>query len=147
MNNTYVIDTTSLISYFNEIFAVNCAISEASIDIIRKGFNGENKLIIPSIIFVEIFCKWFITPEMTERIRKEVFLNIKDREKIHICPIEFEVLQNVAIITGIKSKIKFDNHDKQVLATAMMYDSPLITSDTKITKFVKKYKIIPEVLN
>jgi predicted nucleic acid-binding protein len=147
MNDTYIIDTTSLISYFHNIFEVSSVISKNSIDIIEKGFNGELKLIIPSIVFIEIFCKWYLTQEKIERIRYEMFLNIKDQEKIHICPIEIEVLQNVAIIAGINSDIKFDNHDKQVLATAMMYSCPLITSDKKIMKFVKKYKVIPEILN
>lgn len=147
MNDTYIIDTTSLISYFHNIFEVHCAISQGSIDIIEKGFNGELKLIIPSIVFVEIFYKWYLTQEMIEKIRREVFFNITEHEKIHICPIEIEILQNVALITGIKSDIKFDNHDKQVLATAMMYKCPLITSDKKIARFVKKYNVIPEILN
>jgi PIN domain nuclease of toxin-antitoxin system len=147
MNKTYIIDTTSLISYFHNIFEVHCEISQSSIDIIKKGFNGEIKLIIPSIVFVEIFIKWYLTQEMIEKIRREVFFNIIEHEKIHICPIEIEILQNVALIAEFKSDIKFDNHDKQVLATAMMFNCPLITSDKKITKFVNRYRLIPEILN
>jgi hypothetical protein len=147
MNDSYIIDTTSLISYFHKIFEVPKAISDASIDIIRRGFNGELKIIIPSIVFIELFCKWYTNQEIIEKIRSEVIYYIMEQDKIHICPIDIEVLENIAMIIEKNSSIKFDNHDKQVLATAMMYNCTLITSDKKIIRFVKKYSVIPNILS
>jgi hypothetical protein len=50
-------------------------------------------------------------------------------------------------IVDIQKDKKFDNHDKQVLATAMMYNCPLITSDVRIKIYNDAKGVIPGILS
>jgi predicted SnoaL-like aldol condensation-catalyzing enzyme len=150
MNERFVIDTTSLISYFSEVFERGSQISEKALRLIEKGFSGDGViLIIPSIVFIEIYKKWFVNEEMANKIRYEVYERIKHCPSIEIKPIEAEVLENFIKITGIEVGHNFDNHDKQILASAMMLQCPLITSDGPITRYATKTRkgIIPHVIN
>ncbi len=145
--NRYVVDTTSLISYFSNVFGQGSQISEQSLKLIDSAFSGKVILIIPSIVFVEIFRKWFTSQEMARKIRYEVFERIKSQENIEIKPLESEVLENFIKIVDIESSHNFDNHDKQVLASAMMLQCELITSDRRIIRYNRRKKVIPGILN
>lgn len=144
-DKSFVIDTVTVISYFKSFFKRPNKISLSSINIIREAFNYESqyRITIPSIVFVEIFEKWLIDEEMLTKFRREVFTPIIEAENFEIRSLDIEVLENFAKIND--DKIKLENHDKIVLATAMTLNRPLITSDRKIRKFVKKYKVIPSI--
>ena len=43
--------------------------------------------------------------------------------------------------------INLENHDKVVLASAIVLQAPLITSDNNIISYVKRYGVIPDVLS
>ncbi len=146
MNNGYVVDTTSLISYFNNIFGGPAKISRDALKIIETAFKRDSdiKLSIPSIVFVEIFDKWFDNEEIAAAIRIEIMTLIAERPNIEIKPIEKEVLENFIKIND--DFIKFDNHDKIILASSMMLQWPLITSDSNIIRYNKKYKVIPNII-
>lgn len=146
MNNGYVVDTTSLISYFNNIFGGPAKISRDALKIIETAFKRDSdiKLSIPSIVFVEIFDKWFINEEIAAAIRIEIMTLIAERPNIEIKPVEKEVLENFIKIND--DFIKFDNHDKIILASSMMLQWPLITSDSKIIRYNNKYKVIPDII-
>lgn len=146
MNNGYVIDTTSLISYFSGIFAVRSQISRNALRIIESAFKRDSliKLSIPSIVFVEIFDKWFKDEEMSAAIKSEIISLIDERSNIEIKSIEKEVLANFIEIND--PRIKIDNHDKIILASSMMLQWPLITSDSNIIKYNTKYKVIPHIV-
>jgi len=146
MNNGYVVDTTSLISYFNNIFGGPAKISRDALKIIETAFKRDSdiKLSIPSIVFVEIFDKWFSNEEIAAAIRIEIMSVIAERPNIEIKPVEKEVLENFIKIND--DFIKFDNHDKIILASSMMLQWPLITSDSNIIRYNNKYKIIPNII-
>ena len=54
---------------------------------------------------------------------------------MEIKAIEREVLENMCIGAELANH---EVHDKLILASAMMLQCPLITSDEKVIKFVKK---------
>jgi hypothetical protein len=143
----YVADTTSIISYFSDVFRRPPKISEKALRIIDSSFNGNTVLIIPSIVFIEIFKKWFSSEERSNQIRYEVYERIKAQPNIEIKPLEQEVLENFIAITDIEPDYNFDNHDKQVLASAMMLQAPLITSDTNIIRYNKRKNVIPTIIS
>jgi hypothetical protein len=74
-----------------------------------------------------------------------VYEKIKSRENIEIKPLEKEVLLNFIRIETIDSTINLENHDKQILASAMMLNCGLITSDRKIISYVSKNNVIPKL--
>ena len=111
-------------------------------------FQRENIiLIIPSIVFIELFRKWFRNEELSSKIRYEIFERVRSRPNMEIKPIEQEVLENFIKIVDIESDYNFDNHDKHVLASAMMLNAPLITSDTKLIRYNKRKRVVPEIIN
>jgi predicted nucleic acid-binding protein len=104
-------------------------------------------LIIPSIVFVEIFKKWFVSSERAAKIRYEVFEKIRSQDNIEIKALEREVLENFIQITDIESDHNFDNHDKQILACAMMLNCPLITSDANLIRYNQRRNVVPSIIS
>jgi len=150
MNQLYVVDTCAIISYFKDILqqgATN-SISDSSLKIIDKAFtNNEIKLIFPAVIFIELYDKWFNTIEDASRIYSEIYLKIFNQENMEIQPLDKEILENFIKITDIESNHKFDNHDKQVLASAMTMQCTLITSDLPLIRYNGRKNVIPLILN
>ena len=146
MVRIFVTDTTSLISYFSDVFEKPSKISRKALSIIDRAFLNDPsiRLSIPSIVFVEIFEKWFKSEEVSAKIRSEVFESIKNASNIEIKPLEQEVLENLIKIEDYP--INLENHDKIILASAMMLNCNLITSDPKIIKYVKRYGVIPRII-
>ncbi|MDR0865671.1 MAG: PIN domain-containing protein [Candidatus Symbiothrix sp.] len=145
----YTIDTTAIISYFIKVFeGAESQISPKSLDIIGRAFNDPDIILyFPSIVFIEIFSKWFRDEEFAQKIKSEVFYPIRSQENFAIEPLDKEVLENFMKITDIEQGWNFDNHDKQVLATAMKYQAPLITSDKKIIRYNKRKHVIPNIFS
>ncbi len=144
----YVIDTTALISFYPDIFNDGQKISKEAIKIIDKAFDegSDVRLSIPAIVFVELFVKWYSNVERAARIRYEIFEVIKDKPNIEIKPFEKEVLENFIQLED--DIINLENHDKIILASAMMLECPLITNDRKIIRYVNKHKnVIPGIIS
>lgn len=144
----FVIDTNSLISFFQPVFGRPSLLSPRAKHLMGRAFRTEPddiKISIPSIVFVEIFDKWLRNEEFAYKFHYEVFEVIRQSPNIEIKPVEREVLDNLLKIGGILAN--HDLHDKVILASAMMLQSPLITSDRKIIEYVEQTHIIPEVLN
>lgn len=141
-----VIDTTALISYFSAVFNRPSQISEDATKLIRHAFQSDNDVLlsIPSIVFVEIFDKWIVNDEFRAMFMSEVLEVIAQCPNIEIKPIDEEVLQMFVSISD--SVANLENHDKIILASAMTLQWPLITSDSKIVKYVKKHKVIPAII-
>lgn len=148
MNNLFVVDTCALISYFHEFLpGSNISISQESMELIDMAFYSmETKLIFPSTIFIELYKKWFLSDEDAARIKSEVFLRIRNQENMEIQPFDKEILKAFVGIKDIEPKFNFDNHDKQILAAAIVMQCPLISSDTNIIRYNKRKNVIPEVL-
>jgi predicted nucleic acid-binding protein len=143
----YVIDTNSIISHFNSVFKRPSCISKRAHNIISRAFDNysnDTKLSIPSVVFIEIYEKWFSSDEFAEMFHYEVIARITDSPNIEIKPIEREVLENVLLIGGSLSSHEI--HDKLILASAMMLDCPLITSDNAIIDYVEQTRVIPYVV-
>ncbi len=144
MNNIFVTDTSSIISYFNKIFGVRQKLSSISRRLIEEALltsSSNIKLSIPSVVFIEIYDKWFVKEETARKLQYEFFQVIKKSPNVEIKPIEQEVLDNVLIIGD--ELASHDMHDKIILASAIMLECPLITTDTKIINYIKKHKPIP----
>jgi PIN domain nuclease of toxin-antitoxin system len=139
----YVIDTNAIIFYFSDVFNQSNGLSKRARAIISDGFkkDSEINLIIPSIVFVEIYKKWCKSEELSSQIYYEVYSKVIQCDNIEIKPIEKVVLMNLTRIGGI-----LDHHeinDKLILAAAIMLECPIITTDRKIKQFVDQTKIIP----
>lgn len=149
MKNKYVIDTTSLISYFSTVFDKKCVISKHALQIIDDAFCNNNSIILyyPSIVFLEVFSKHFVNEERAKLIKYEVWERIKNQGNMSIEPIDIEVLEAFMKIRDIELDFNFDNHDKQIFATAMKYNCPLITSDERLMRYNRRKKLIPEVIS
>lgn len=147
MNQRYIVDTTALISYFADIFGVQCVISKEGIEIIESAFErGLTNLLIPSIVFIEIFSKKFVNPEIAAKIRYNVYEKVKSCENVSIESIDKEVLECFLDIQDIEKDYNFDNHDKIIYATAMKYQAPLITSDLRLIRYNNRKKMIPVII-
>lgn len=143
----YVLDTTTVMSYFSSCFSVNNLISKKGNSIVYEAIElGEYIIFIPSIVFIEIFSKQFITPEIAAKIKSEVYDKIKSCNNISIEPFDKEVLECFVDILDIEKGHNFDNHDKIIFATAMKYNANLITSDERLFRYNRKKKLIPSVV-
>lgn len=148
MKQRYIIDTTALMSYFANIFEIESKVSKEALTIIDEAFeNNKHILLIPSIVFIEIFSKQFISPERASKIRYAVYEKIKSCKNISIESIDREVLECFIQITDIEVNHNFDNHDKIIFATAIKHQVPLITSDLRLIRYNKKKKLIPNIID
>lgn len=146
MEDKYVVDTCALISYYPEIFKEKSSISNKSLEIIDYSFySSEVKLIFPSTVFIEIFLKWCTSEEMKRKIEFEIFRRIKSKANMEIQPFDKEILENFVQIIDIEKDHNFDNHDKQILASAMTMYCPLITSDKRIKRYNNRKNVIPYI--
>lgn len=148
MTNVYVIDTNGIISVFSRVFEQENLLSPRTTRIVERAlltYDTDVKLSIPSIVFVEIFEKWFNSEEFASKFHYEVFEVITRSPNIEIKPIEKEVLENLMCIEDELES--HDIHDKLILASAMMLQCSLITTDTKITAYVNSTHIIPAAIN
>lgn len=142
----------ALISYFSQLFNVPSQISPKGLSYIGKVFQSDSDYLmtIPSVVFVEIFDKWFrgVTPtdeEFRAKFISEIFKPIKSCPNIEIRELDMEVLEQFLHLDD--PYINLENRDKIVLASAVVLESPLITSDGKIKEYVEKHKNIPAIIS
>jgi PIN domain nuclease of toxin-antitoxin system len=148
MNKIFVVDTCALISFYQEVFGESSSISYKSLKIIERAFlDNDIKLIFPSIVFIELFRLYFKTKEIATQIKYEVLNPISEQENMQIRSFDKESLEKFIQITDIESNYNFDNHDKQILATAMVMNCPLITSDLRIKRYNQRKRVIPLILD
>lgn len=145
-----VVDTTAIISYFDSVFRQNPQITREGLQYIDSAFESEYNtiLIIPSVVFVEIFEKWFrrsCGEEFHARFRSEVLNPILSAPNIEIREIDNEVWE--AFLTLQDADINLENRDRIILASAVVLNAPLITSDRKVIQFVERNKVIPNTIN
>lgn len=143
----YVLDTNSLISYFSSILNVDGSISKKSLKIIDNAFKFNSpKLILPTIVLVELFHKFCKNEEITALIKYEIYFRIKNQPNMEIQVFDKEILENFIKIRNIEDEFKFDNHDRQVFAAAMTMDCPLISSDSKLIRYNNRMRFVKEIL-
>ncbi len=148
MDRLYVTDTNSLVSYFHDVFGRDSGLSAKARRIIMHALDSSPSgvgLSIPAVVFLEIFEKWFTDEEFARKFHYEIFEPIALSPNIEIKPIDQEVLENLLKIRGDLSH--HDIHDKIILASAMMLQCPLITTDEAIIKYVTSHRVIPSIIS
>ena len=148
----FVVDTTALISYFSSVFSQESRISDRAISLIDRAFRYEDQVIlsIPSVVFVEIFDKWFRGTESQDQeframFRAEVLEQVRRAPNIEIRETDAEILEMFLLLQD--PDINLENRDRLVLASAAVLESPLITSDERVTRYVQKHRTIPSVIS
>ena len=121
--NKYVIDTQELIKFLNGVKVIN-----ENIDLIlKKTDEGENIIIIPSVVMFEI-------GYLHEK--KKLPISIVEVEKIINNSINY--VEEKLSINIIKSAFEITDipelHDKLIAGTARYLKLPLITNDPVILK-------------
>ncbi|MCR4292017.1 MAG: PIN domain-containing protein [Candidatus Kuenenia sp.] len=121
--NKYVIDTQALIKFLNGVKVIN-----ENIDLIlRKTDEGENIIIIPSVVMFEV-------GYLHEK--KKIPISIVDVENIINNSINY--VEEKLSINIIKSAFEITDipelHDKLIAGTARYLNLPLITNDPVILK-------------
>jgi len=147
-----VADTTALISYFSSVFNQGSKISKRAISLIDSAFRYEDEVIlsIPGVVFVEIFDKWFRgdksqDEEFRAKFKFEVFEQVRRAPNIEIREIDAEVLEKFLSLQD--PDINLENSDRLILASAAVLESPLITSDSDLIRYVKKHRVIPSIIS
>lgn len=145
--NRIVLDTNALIAFFAPVFSQPPRIASKVAGLIKKAFEYPDQiiLIIPSVVFVEIFEQFILDEEQQARFKAEVLEPVRQAPNIEIRPVDVEVLENFILLED--PSIKLENHDRIILATAVALKSPLITSDPEVAKYVKRHRVIPRIIN
>ncbi|HEY0764030.1 MAG TPA: hypothetical protein VGD61_16765 [Pyrinomonadaceae bacterium] len=99
------------------------------------------RLTIPSVVFVEVFEKWLTTEEKLRQFYYEAFVAVEDSPNIEVRAIEQEILE---ALVGVQ----LDNHeihDKIILASAIVVNGQLITSDSVISSYIAAKGLPPAI--
>ena len=142
MSDRYVLDTYAVVSYYSNVFDGSGQLSQYASSLIHnviEQYNDDLRLIIPSIVFIELmkFCR---TQEKNAEIYFEVYKKISENDLIMIHSIEPEILENIIILDGVLAS--HDMHDKIIVATGLMFECPIITRDSIITDYSYKTRKI-----
>jgi len=96
MADRYVLDTSGLIAYFTDIFTQDKRLSKKIASVVSEAIFSRGtpvRLVVPSVVFVEVFEKWLTNEEILRRFYYEAFVPIDESPNIEIRPIEQEVLE------------------------------------------------------
>lgn len=150
-HNRFVVDTTALISYFAEVFGKESQISRQGLLIMERSFanTGAGLLVFPSVVFIEIYDKWFrgsrsVDEEFRAKFNTEIFQVIRAAENMEIREIDIEVLE--VFLNLDDPEINLENRDKIIVASAIVLNAPIITSDRKIKDYVNKHNISSPII-
>lgn len=146
MNNVYLVDTVAFINYHNTYFSERNMLSEEARNIISKCLDSSYnhfKLIVPSVVFIEITRKFLISEELSKKFYYEIFKNIKECIDVEIKPLEKEI---ASLMLDIDQDKTLEFHDKVIYASAAQLGCTLITKDPKIIHANKREKVIPAII-
>ena len=117
----------------------------------RDTFEQEDKviMIVPSVVFIEIFDKWFLgstyaDEEFRAKLLAEVIYPIQSATNIEMREIDDEVVEE--FLSLYDKDTKLEQHDRLILASAIVLDACLITSDRELISFQKKYSQPPSIV-
>lgn len=143
MHQTFVIDTVAFINYFNEFFEERRILSSRVSKIIDRCLSSDFpnfKLIIPSIVLIEIFEKQLKSDEKSEEFKYTILKPLLDNPDVEIKEIENEVIETFTKVDD--RELRIENHDKIILSSAIQMNAPIITKDNKIITFLDRTRII-----
>lgn len=123
MGKFYILDTCSFYSYCLKYLSIftdkNLSLSESALMELYMAFNnndGNIKIVIPNIIFIEIFDHYFNDEEFVNKFKYEVYTKIianDNDSKIAIIDIDEEVFENLSYC--YIDRVKIDLHDKLII--------------------------------
>lgn len=156
MEKFYILDTCSFYSYccrYLNIFTdKEISMQEDSLKKLNDAFKNKNiKIVIPSVILIEIFDHYFNNDEFINRFKYEVYSKIlseEDNNKIAIIDVDTEVLEN--LFNCYTDDVAVDLHDKLIMATALKYkdkNTTLFTSDRRVRKIISKNNLPLKILS
>lgn len=122
MSMDYVTDTHSLLWYFTEDTRLGKNALEAFEQTVE-----EDVIIIPSIVLAEIM---FISKRVDINITFEETLNkIEEYDNFDVAPLDINILK---VANNIDANMEM--HDKLIVATAVNFNTALVTKDELIKK-------------
>jgi len=137
MTHLFVFDTVGFINYHYDFFGEKSRLSSQIIKDIEKCLSPDfidYKLIIPSIVFVEIFDKQLNSDEKAFMFKYEILSRYLNSDDVEIKGLDKEVLQ---IYHNIHNNvIQLETHDKIILSSAIQMQGKLITNDGKIKTYI-----------
>ena len=143
MVHHFVFDTVGFINYHHDFFNEKSSLSANVIDDIEKCFSPDfinYKLIIPSIVFVEIFDKQLGNDEKAAKFKYEILSKYLYCDDVEIKALDKEVLE---IYYGINDNvIQLETHDKIILSSTIQMKGKLISNDGKIKTYVDATNVV-----
>jgi predicted nucleic acid-binding protein len=146
VSRLFVVDTNAIISHYGDVLDRDACVTSTALGYIKRAFlpGSDIRLSVPSFVFVEMVCTLGKSQEARAKLRYEVFEPIRNCPNIEIRPLEKDTLHQMMKIAD--PTINLENHDKIMLASAMVLDCPLITSDAKILQFNRKHKAVSQIV-
>ena len=118
----FVTDTHSLVWYFTDDLRLSRRALKSFESTVKEG-----QMIVPTVVLAEIL---FIAQKGRVNLGfTETVAMIEAMDNFEIAPLDLEVLR---MADSIEAPLEM--HDKLIVATALCYDSSLITRDEQITK-------------
>jgi PIN domain nuclease of toxin-antitoxin system len=118
----FVTDTHSLVWYFTDDLRLSRRALKSFESTVKEG-----QIIVPTVVLAEIL---FIAQKGRVNLGfTETVAMIEAMDNFEIAPLDLEVLRMADRIEA-----PLEMHDKLIVATALCYDSSLITRDEQITK-------------
>ena len=118
----FVPDTHSLVWYFTDDLRLSRRALKSFESTVKEG-----QIIVPTVVLAEIM---FIAQKGRVNLGfTETIARIEAMDNFEIAPLDLEVLR---MADSIEAPLEM--HDKLIVATALCYDSILITRDEQITK-------------
>lgn len=145
MESRFVIDTVGFVNYHTDFFHEKDELSKKTrtiIDSCLDKYTNSHRLVIPSIVLIEVFRKFLKTTELVRKFYYEVFIPLKENEYVEIKPIEMEVLQAFKDLNDFK----LESHDRIIYAAAIQLNSILITNDPMIINYNRKRGLVPSII-
>ena len=119
---SYVTDTQALVKFMMGQKVIN----EQCHQVFLSADRGENTIIIPAIVLMEILYLFEKSRIKIDLIQTEDLLQSRNYQ---FEPLSLEILKTATVIDDIP-----DLHDRLIAATARHLDIPLITNDPVIRK-------------
>jgi len=133
-----VADTHAVIWYFAEYFNQANMNSERVNRVIDDTLNNaftHSRIIVPSIVFVEIFDIFCRTSSDTRRIYSGCFVPLDDCPNVEIREVDKEVLDAALSLEGVLQSHEIN--DKIIVATGAVLESAIITRDPVIHEYAR----------
>lgn len=118
----YAADTHSLLWFLSK----DKKLSDTAREVFRKAEKGETKIIISTIVLLELM--YLLEKRGDKNYFNRILEEIEGVTNYEVYPVGLEVVRLVSQITTMK-----ELHDRIIIATSQTLDCSLITKDEEIT--------------